>query len=108
MPLLNLPWRSSQSMRSKPAGSETEALRQVVARLAHRDRIVRPNGSERRVPDQAGAERRADDARIRYLLGLPERLRQRRQRMRRGGERACAAVAPDAAGISEQPELEPA
>src|SRR6202035_2763697 len=83
-----------RSVPSKPAGREAESLRHVVAGLADRDRIIGPDRAERRVPDQAGAERRADRARIRDL-----------QRLRQGGQGTRAAIAPQAAGIGEDADL---
>jgi hypothetical protein len=42
------------------AAAEPEDLRLVVGRLGHRVGEIEPQGPERRIPDQAGADRRPD------------------------------------------------
>src|SRR5436190_18056979 len=45
---------------SESPGAEAQALGDVVIRLAERDGVVDVQRSKRRIPDQAGADRRAN------------------------------------------------
>src|ERR1043166_2701906 len=85
--------RAGAQLKLRPA-AEPELLDDVVTLFGKRDRVVEPQRTERRVPDQAGADRGTEVPRagIGELDRLAEELREHRR----------AGVVPHVADVGER------
>src|SRR3954462_4330320 len=80
---IGLPWKTgfhffpdhAPSASERGSAAESELLHHVVLTLGDRHRIVEPQRSERRRPDQTDTYRRADRVRIVVLQGAVGTLR---------------------------------